>query len=378
MNVAVLSTSSRKAGGLFYSVRWLSKALVSLGCNPRVYSPADEYSEEDLEVWEPIPVELYSGFGPLQTSFGLRGQLASSSVDLIHLHGIWLDNQWAAMHCQKKTGVPVVVSPRGMLDPWAVQNAAWKKRLVEMLFARRALKQASCIHALCRSEVESIRAYGLTNPVALIPNGVELPEIRNSKITDKPQRELLFLGRIHPKKGLKELLQAWALVSSDWKLLIAGWDDGGHESGLKALVHELGVEDSVEFIGPQYGEKKAELLQRVDAFVLPSFSEGLPMSVLEAWSYGLPVMMSDFCNIPEGFDAGAALRVEPNVESVAEGLSQLTVMTHEQLTSMGSKGRKLVEQKFTWSKIAEEMKQVYSWCLDGGTPPDCVELKVET
>ena len=384
MKIAVLTTSSRKAGGLFYSVRWLSKALARKGCQPTIFSPADEYSQEDFGVWDPLSVELYSGFGPMQTSFKLRRMLANSDAELIHLHGIWMDNQWAAMQCQRKSGVPVVVSPRGMLDPWAVQNMAWKKRLVEKIFARKALENATCIHALCRSEVESIRAYGLKNPVALIPNAVELPSLPTPNPqppTPNRKKQLLFLGRIHPKKGLSELLKGWAKAQSlkskafsNWKLLIAGWDDGGYEVGLKAQAAELGLEGSIEFIGPQYGDEKAELLQRVDAFILPSFSEGLPMSVLEAWSYRLPVVITDFCNLPEGFAAEAAIRVEPNADSIAQGLNELTSMSEDTLDGMASKGRKLVEQKFTWPKIAESMQAVYEWCLSGKNPPDCMEF----
>ena len=398
MNVAVLSTCSRKAGGLFYSVRWLSKALATQGCYATLFSASDEYTQEDLGVWDPLPVELYPAFGPMQTSFKLRRMLAGSAADLIHVHGIWQDSQWAAMQHQKKGGVPVVVSPRGMLDPWAVENSAWKKKLVEKLFARRALEQATCIHALCQSELESIRAYGLKNPVALIPNGVELPNIDASNL--KPQasnrkKQLLFLGRIHPKKGLRELISGWAKAKSltpnafsDWQLLIAGWDDGNHLAGLKQLASQLGLSWSDEaspsdlgpptsdlcFLGSKFGDEKETLLRNMDAFILPSFSEGLPMSVLEAWSYGLPVLMTDFCNIPEGFSAEAALRIEPNSASIAQGLVQLEAISASDLSSMGDNGRKLVERQFTWGTIAQDMKAVYEWCL-GGEKPTCIHCR---
>ena len=117
MNVAVLTTASRNAGGFFYSVRGLSKALVAQGCDIQIFSPQDEFSQEDLPVWEPLPVELYPCFGPLQASTKLRSSLAGAGADLLHVHGIWTDSQWAALHRQRKTGLPVVVSPRGMLDP---------------------------------------------------------------------------------------------------------------------------------------------------------------------------------------------------------------------------------------------------------------------
>lgn len=376
MNVSVLSGASRNEGGLFYSVRWLSQALRLAGINIRLVSHLDEYTHADLPVWNPVKIDLYRGYGPLLYSDKLRRILRSSDTDVVHVHGIWLDRQLAALQWQKRTGKPVIISPRGMLDSWAVRNSAWKKKLVGALFANKSLNKATCIHALCQSEAESIRAYGLKNPIAVIPNGVELPEIRGQRPEAGGQKKkLLFLGRIHPKKGLAELLRAWSMEHGawrrNWELVIAGWDDGGHEKGLKDLADELGIGDSVAFPGSKYGEEKEILLRNADAFILPSFSEGLPMSVLEAWSYGLPVVMTDLCNIPSGFNAGAALRIEPNAKSITQGLAQLDSMSMDDLTSMGAKGRILVEQKFTWDKIAQDMKAVYEWCL-GGDKPACI------
>ncbi len=379
MNVAVLTTISRMAGGLYYSVRGLSKALAERGCSPVVLSPRDTYSAEDAGEWHPLPVELFPAYGPLQSSPAMRRRLMAMDTDLIHVHGIWLDSQWAALKRQKRNATPVVVSPRGMLDPWALRNSSWKKRVVERLFASEALERATCINALCQSEVDSIRAYGLKNPVAVIPNGVVLPDLAAVPQNRGGPKKLLFLGRIHPKKGLKELLQAWAMRqrdaegNDDWQLIIAGWDDGGHDAGLKALAGELKIEASVDFAGPVYGDEKDRLLRSVDAFILPSFSEGLPMSVLEAWSYGLPVIKTDFCNLPEGFENGAAFRIEPDADNIMQGLKQFFAFSDAERNVMGSNGRALVENRFSWMRIAEQMQSVYAWCIDpSGTPPECI------
>jgi poly(glycerol-phosphate) alpha-glucosyltransferase len=420
MKAVELCGLSRSAGGLFFAISSLCKAMQAQQLDLRVLGMEDAFSVADQSVWGGVPITSYKTFGPMQSSPALRRLLTSSNADLLHLHGIWMDNQWASFQWQQKTGKPVVISPHGMLDPWAVKNSSWKKKIIGRLFADDSLRQAACIHALCQSEADSIRAYGLKNPIAIIPNGVELPEIRGQRTEDGGQgtegggrkgekRKLLFLGRIHPKKGLSELIQAWAKVNSkapnalsDWQLLIAGWDDGNHLEGLKQLASQLGLSWSDEtspsaprtltsdlrplssdlrpptsdlcFLGSKFGAEKDALLRSVDAFILPSFSEGLPMSVLEAWSYQLPVLMTEYCNIPEGFAANAALRVEPKVESLTEGLQRLALLDEAQLIQYGQNGRKLVESQFTWVRIAESMKSVYQWCLDGGEAPACLQL----
>jgi poly(glycerol-phosphate) alpha-glucosyltransferase len=327
-------------------------------------------------------------------------------TDVVHCHGLWQDSQRVALHWQKRTGKSVVISPHGMLDPWALRNSAWKKKLVGKLFADASLHKATCLHALCQAEVDSIRAYGLKNPIAVIPNGVALPNLigehsLQEKQTNTGRKRLLFLGRIHPKKGLLELLQAWKLIltrrakaAQSWQLIIAGWDDGGHLQKLQKQAEELGIarkemslqshllckadlaEDaSVIFCGPVFGKDKDTLFRSVDAFILPSYSEGLPMAILEAWSYGLPVLMTSFCNIPDGFVVNAAIQIEPETGSIIGGLEQLIAMPVSDLWSIGLKGRQLVEQKFQWGTIARDMKEVYEWMSNNCLQPTCMIIE---
>jgi len=395
MNVTCLCGLSRNAGGLFYAVSSLCNAMLNQGIDLAVFGRHDPFIAEDHYAWGSVPTTTFKAFGPLQNSFQLRRMLKIKDSALVHQHGIWLDDQWAALQWQKQTGKPVVISPHGMLDPWALKNSAWKKKLVGWLFANESLRQAVCIHALCQSEAESIRAYGLKNPIAVIPNGVILPDFDRSVFNfERPtkRRRLLFLGRIHPKKGLKELIEAWSMVQgawgAEWELVIAGWDDGGHLDGLKKYAFSLGFQWSVDelgfdsclppsalsFVGPKFGAEKDALLRSVDAFILPSFSEGLPMSILEAWSYCLPVMMTSQCNIPIGFDLGAAVRIEPEVNRIADGLRQFFALPEDNRIAMGLRGRRIVQDHFAWDKVAEDMCRVYSWLLYGGEPPGCIRL----
>lgn len=418
---SVVASISRKAGGLQQSVRRLHQSLNEIpGVKVSVAALLDEYSVQDVPEWAPLPVSLSPVVGPHAFGFSpaLLPKLLDVDTDIMHTHGIWQYPSMAVNRWHRKTGRPYLISPHGMLDPWAVRNSAWKKRIALAVYERRHLEKASCIRALCDAEAQAIRRFGLRNPICIIPNGIDVPEIGNQKTENRnlpwagyvePGRKaLLYLGRIHPKKGLANLIRAWSKIqkaengkqkAEEWVLAIAGWDQGGHEDELKRLATELGIQWadvrtggttgqqdngttgpqsvvsgrwSVVFLGPQFNEAKATCYRNCDAFILPSFSEGLPMVILEAWAYGKPVIMTPQCNLPEGFAAGAAIRIEPNTESLAQGLRMLFQSSISDLQSTGACGRALVAGRFAWPKIATEMKSVYEWVLGGGAKPECV------
>lgn len=382
MKIAVLTSSiSRLAGGLFYSVRALSTELSTSGHDVAVFSLEDTHAEEDKSQWGDLQVCTSPVVGPGAFGYspGLAADVKAFAPDVIHVHGLWQFISCVARQNLSARGVPYLMSPRGMLDPWAVNNSGLKKKLAAFLYERRNLHAAACMHALNKNEAQSIRQYGLSQPVCVVPNGVNLPpasdQIEPGRSADK--RRILFLGRIHPKKGICELLQAWARVraeftalSEEWELVIAGWDDGGHLEELRTTAKELGVGESVSFPGSFYGEEKTALLQTADWFVLPSFSEGMPMAVLEAWSYGIPSITSPACNLPEGFSSGASLSVDPEANSICDSLLRVFGMPVAEQKRMGSAARSLVEERFTWEQIAKEMSEVYQWMLEGGSPSE--------
>ena len=376
MHVTMLTSSvSRRAGGLFFSVRRLAESVqaVSGVGEVEVLGLRDHDTAEDLDAWRELKPRVGSVLGP--AAFGYcpewPGILSRGRAEVVHVHGLWMYPSVACTQWSKRTDGRYVISPRGMLDAWALRNSGWKKKAAGWLYENRHLRGASCLHALNRSEAAAARDYGLTTPICVIPNGVSLPDEAATPIGD--EKICVFLGRLHPKKGLPSFLRAWARASTKgWRLDIAGWDQLGHERELRDLSRSLRLADSVRFLGPKFGTEKAELLRSASAFVLPSLSEGLPMAVLEAWSYGLPVLMTPQCNLPEGFDAGAAISMEASEEGAEEGIRQLTRMCDVDIQEMGARGRRLVEQRFTWSRIADEMVRVYAWVLGRGPRPECV------
>jgi poly(glycerol-phosphate) alpha-glucosyltransferase len=408
-----------------------------------VFGTEDEHTAADIGAWAPVEVRAFRPMGPHQ--FGFSPQfgraLQDFSPDLVHTHGLWAYSSVVTNQYRRRRGVPHVISAHGMLDPWAVNNSRWKKAVAYFFYEGAHLGEASCLRALCEPEARAIRQLGLKNPIAIIPNGIDLPvislkseilkaESRNGEGDNRKQKTenqnefqlsnfqisdfaggrkvLLYLGRIHPKKGLVNLLKAWAAAkrtseignrkSGEWVLAIAGWDQGGHEAELKQLATELGIkwadlrelkpefrnqkseivsafsfqDFSVLFLGPQFNEGKMACYQNCDAFVLPSVSEGLPMVILEAWAYGKPVVMTPECNLPEGFAAGAALRIEPNVQSIGQGLDQLLQSSPADLDAMGAKGLQLVREKYVWPLLGRETAGLYEWLLGGGSKPACI------
>ncbi|MBK1706972.1 glycosyltransferase [Halochromatium glycolicum] len=389
MKVGFLTASlSRRGGGLLNAVSGLAQGLFTGAASVSVFGGRDAHSAADQLHWTGLDVNALEPAGP--EFFGylplLNGMLRRAELDVLHTHGLWMYPSVAARRWSRSSGRPYLVSPHGMLDPWAVRNARWKKRLAGWAYEHAHLRGAACLHALCAAEAEAIRAYGLRNPVCVIPNGVDLPD----RVADEEPpawasaipggaQVLLYLGRLHPKKGLPVLLDGWQLAraeaqSGGWHLVIAGWDQGGHQAELAAQIERAGLQAQVHLVGPQFGAQKAASLERADAFVLPSFSEGLPMTVLEAWAHRLPVLMTPACNLAEGFAAGAALEMAPEPDSIAAALRRGFAMSDAERAAMGEQGRRLVADRFSWPRVAEQLLAVYRWVLGQGPQPDSVRL----
>jgi poly(glycerol-phosphate) alpha-glucosyltransferase len=399
IKVANLTASiSRQNGGIFDAVLRLTQSHNRQKFDERVFGLRDASTDADLPKWAPVPATAFAATGwrkPIGYSPKFAETLHEFFPEVCHTHGLWVYTSVATKEFCTKTNRPYLVSPHGMLDPWALQNSRWKKLIAWTWFEGAHLRGARCLRALCQSEADSIRKLRLKNPIAVIPNGIDLPGSTPPSpppwkyLVTPGKKVLLYLSRIHPKKGLVNLLKAWATLQkekSDWVLAIAGWDQGRHETELKLLCAELEISfadlrettvsheqsATVLFLGPQFNDAKSACYHHCDAFVLPSFSEGLPMVVLEAWANAKPVLMTPECNLPEGFQVGAAVKITTTESGVAGGLRELFKMSGVDRTTMGQRARNLVEQRFTWPHVAGQIEEVYAWMLGGGPKPDCI------
>jgi poly(glycerol-phosphate) alpha-glucosyltransferase len=323
------------------------------------------------------------GYSP---DFRRLAKADSTAWQIVHTHGLWMYPGAAARQIARAAKCPLVISPHGMLEPWAINNSRWKKKIAGWLFESRNLRSASCLHALCMPEADNIRRYGLKSPIAIIPNGVMLDEIHplpdhdaivNWSPGTRGKRRVLFLSRLHPKKGLANLLNAWARLQNDfqdWVLAIAGSGARDYEEELRKLAASLGIEKSTFFLGAVYGERKREALSAADLFVLPSFSEGLSMATLEASAAGLAVLQTKECHFQQLTNAGAAIEVPATAAGVETGLRHLLDMSSEQRRAMGEKGLALVKGSYTWTKIAAQMIGLYQWLRHQGPLPEFIRM----
>jgi len=312
-------------------------------------------------------------------------RLAKTS-DIVHCHGLWMFTNYATYAAAKSARKPYIVTVHGMAEPWILSRSQAKKKAVDNLFQMQSLQTAACVHAICEPELTSIRNYGVKAPIAVIPNGVNPAHFENLPARDafeggfpslQGKKRLLFMARLHPKKGVIPLLGAWKIVAQDfpdWQLVIAGPDEKGHQAEVEAKISEEQLGESVTLTGMVSGERKREALASADAFILPSFSEVLGISVMEAMVCGVPVILTPGCNFPEVAQARAGFEVPPTPDDLAGAIRSMLCASDQDRAAMGARGRELILSTYTWAKVAAQFKQLYEWTVGGGEPPSFVRM----
>ena len=317
----------------------------------------------------------------LRLGLPVRGELArmvrQSPPSLIHNHGIWLPvNHWASS-AARRLGVPLVVHPRGTLGPWALKQKALKKRLAMALFQHRDLELAKVFVATSVEEYHNIRKLGFSQPVAIIPNGIDLDAetFHDPQFTNQVGgRTALFLSRIHMSKGLVTLVHARTQVCPPgWRLQIAGPDKVGHLKEVMNEARNAGIETCIDYVGEVDGEKKDAIYRSADLFVLPTFSENFGVVVAEALSHGLPVITTRGAPWADIETHGCGWWVDIGVEPLAAALRQAMALSDTERRVMGERGRAYV-QRYNWANIGRQTAEVYRWVLGLGSKPDCVQL----
>lgn len=293
---------------------------------------------------------------------------------LLHDHGIWLPSNRAAAQVARAKGWVRVVSPRGMVSPWALNNGGVKKKLAWNLYQKHDLETATAFHATAELEVEELRQIGMRQPIAVIPNGIDLPIRMPERSRHGGKKRAIFLSRIHPKKGLLNLIDAWgqSKVSGDWELLLVGPNEDGHREEIESVVARHGLADSVSFHGEVGDSEKWQQLVDADLFVLPSFSENFGIVVAEALAAGLPVITTTGTPWQSLEENRIGWWVQPETDSLTTALAEACFMADADRVEMGHRASIWASSQFQWGKIADQMATFYGWLLDGGTAPSFV------
>ncbi|HNP84279.1 MAG TPA: glycosyltransferase [Nitrospira sp.] len=283
--------------------------------------------------------------------------------DCIHIHGIWSLNLAKRWLFWRTRNVPCVVTPHGMLQPWALTYKRFKKKVAWSLYQRHILNRVSALHTTSTCEASNLKRLGLTTRVETIPWGINIPECQASyqrPLIGKTPRVVLFVGRICPVKGLPMLVEAWGkLRPTGWKVRIVGPDEAGHRVEVEALVRRANLETEFEFAGAMKGEKLRNAYLDADLFVLPSYSENFGMVVGEALGHACPVIASQ--GSPwSGLEAhGCGWWPQTSADDFANALRVATTMESAELKRMGQRGQQWIKNDFSWESSARQMVTLY-------------------
>jgi len=280
---------------------------------------------------------------------------------IVHINGIWSPQNWGFQKVAQELGIKVVISPHGMLEPWILARNPWKKRIGLLLYQNKAIKSAEHIHVTAPMEKESVRNLGYTNDLTIIPNGIDLSDVRKRK-EFYGSKKVIFLSRIHPKKGIEILLDAWRETNTQgWSLEIAGNGDPKYIENLTKSAKDL---DNVCFVGAKYNEAKWDFLRSADVMVLPTHSENFGIVVAEALAVGLPVITTKGTPWEDLNNHNCGWWINLSVSTLSQTLSNVFCKDLHELEQLGENGRNLIQEKYDINKVGIDFKKLYEKILN--------------
>jgi len=369
------------AGGLASAVRAWSEALAGQGAEVTVFcldlagtfgpmrAPAP-HLVRTVEVPSLIEPRTRLILAPrLQRE--LDAHVRAHGTNVIHANGVWLPGTRIAARVARKHALPHIVSPHGHLQAWAMAYRSWKKRFAWALYGKRSLQSAAAIQVASDREGADVAALGIRTPRALVPNVVAMPPERaGDKGNEGETRTVLFMSRIHPSKGLLDLVQAWASVRpKGWRAVIAGPDEVGHLADVRAAVTEAGLQDAFEFVGPVSYASRWSWYRAADLFVLPTYSENFGVTVAEAMAAGVPAITTQAAPWEALVSRRCGWWIPTGTAALESALREAVSMTNDERCAMGMRGRELVRERYSADAVAARLLGLYRWTRGEGAPP---------
>lgn len=329
-------------------------------------------------------------FGPsmfcLSLAMEKAGRFEVDNATILHQHGIWTGVSRVTQVMRHYHQMATVIAPHGSLESWALKKSHWKKQIALTMYERDNLQRASCFHACSEQEISGIRNFGLRNPIAVIPNGVNESWLVSSGSSDdfrrhyhisQDKRVMLFLSRVTPVKGLILLIEALHTIlrSLDhWLLVVAGADEFDHKTEVINKIRDMRLDNYVMFTGMLTGQAKRDAFATAELFVLPTKRENFAIVVAEALGIGIPVLTTKGAPWEELLKYNCGWWVDVNSKAIAEGLKDALKRSPIELHRMGQRGKQLVVAKYTWGKAAQMTRVLYEWLLDRKEKPDFVVI----
>lgn len=358
-----LTSISLKGGGPSRSVPMLVKGLAEEGMDVTLMT----FRTEDMNTHalDGTSAKLYilDGFDQKR----IEDYVCQEKFDIIQIQSMWDLRYHKLVKIARNHGIPYIITPRGMLEPWSLAQKKWKKKLAMMVYQKADLQKAACIFTTADMEAQHVHDLGIKTFCSVIPNGIETEGYPCRTSMDGVKKQVLFLSRIHVKKGIELLLEAWQSLQNtfpEWKLVIVGNGEPGYIDSLKQKVRDMSLSDTVEIKDPVFGQAKVDLYQSSSLFVLPSFSENFGMVIAEAMSCGVPVVTTTNCPWEILNETHTGWCIELSSENLENTLKEAMSQDGILLYDMGQRASKLVVENFNYRNVAKRTIELYKKLIE--------------
>ena len=372
MKICIFTSSIDKTGGgPSRSVPILAKGIAENGCDVTLMTGESDQMNDHLI--EGTNVKLIN-FNKGCSFKELERLLLEGHYDFVHAQGIWVRIYNRIAKICRKHNIPYVMTPRGALEPWCLKQKALKKKLALMLYQKKDLQKAAAILTTADMEAKHLRELGIKAPLAVIPNGIDVSEYqcRPADCLSSVKKQIVFLSRIHQKKGIEILINVWEKMRfdfPDWNVVIAGNGEEEYIQQLKSMITSKKLQDCVEIIPPVFGKDKHKLYCESSLFVLPTYSENFGMVVAEALACGVPVVTTNGTPWQELNDEKIGWCVDLSEENIENAIRDALSLPAEKLFAMGQKGSKHINNNYLYTSVAKKNLELYKWILEGGDMP---------
>lgn len=373
MKVCIFTaTIDKKDGGPSRSVPILAKGLASIGCEVTLMTLKTDDMNTHMLNGSNVKIVII----PADSSTSeLERAIIDGQYDIIHMQNLWLPSYHQVAAIARKHRIKYVMTPRGTLEPWSLQQKALKKKAAMWLYQRKDLNEAAGILTTAEMEANHCRDLRLTAPIAIIPNGIDVSEYqcRTTEDMRNIRKQIVFLSRIHQKKGVEILINVWERLAEehkDWNVVIAGNGEEAYIQQLKSMITSKRLQDCMKIIPPVFGKDKHKLYCESSLFVLPTYSENFGMVVAEALACGVPVVTTNGTPWQELNDEKIGWCVDLSEENIENAIRDALSLPAEKLFAMGQKGSKHINNNYLYTSVAKKNLELYKWILEGGDMPE--------